>query len=179
MRVDAYWLGGELERSSIKVRAVVDPRSRRVRARRTELKVLQRRLGAVRLAPHLIGTPELWLKSRSASTPASLGLSQPRQPIEDWVLVEKRRVRLRAPGQVPGTSTSVELTELRALDRAAWSVSAQARGPVPVKTLRPMLRATLRDAFPTWPDALLLGPGDCASYGAWLHRSLVSAEPAS
>lgn len=177
-RVDAYWLGGELERSSVKVRAVLDRRNRRVRAHRTELKVLRRRLGIVRLTPHLVGTPELWVKALASSTPGLAPVPQAEHEVPGWAMVHKRRLRRRWPGRVPGTSTSIELTEIRAFDRAAWSVAAQARASaratVTAASLRPLLRETLRGAFPTWPEALLLGPGESASYSAWLQRTLVA-----
>lgn len=171
-RVDAYWLAGDLECSTVKVRAVVNRRTGRIRARRVECKQLQGRLGLVRVTPQLVGLAELWQKSRVDAAPAPLPEADDLHPSPEWVFVQKQRIRLRTAGLVPRTSTSIEITEISARERVAWSVAAQARGPVRPATLQTLLREAITVAFPTWPEEVSLGPGESGSYGAWLRRSV-------
>lgn len=174
-RVDAYWLAGDLECSTLKVRAVVNRRTGRVRARRVECKQLLERLSPVQVAPLLVGIPELWEKSRLDAAPGPLPDADGDHPSPEWAFVQKHRIRLRTAGIVPRTSTSIEITEITARDRVAWSVAAQARGPVRPVVLRTLLQQAISVAFPTWPDAAALGPDDSGSYGAWLRRSVAPA----
>jgi hypothetical protein len=171
-RVDAYWLAGDLECSTLKVRAVINRRTGRIRARRVECKQLQERLGLVQVTPQLVGIAELWEKSRVDAAPAPLPEADDAHPSPEWVFVQKQRIRLRTAGQVQRTSTSIEVTETCARDRVAWSVAAQARGPVRTDILRTLLRESITVAFPTWPEAVSLGPAESGSYGAWLRRSV-------
>jgi hypothetical protein len=160
-----------------------------------EVKVLERRLGHLRLAPQLHGTAELWRKfvvdhpdeSAPDEDPAegdpgyevhgvAIGpvLDGIERPVLDgtgrWVAVRKRRRRRRWRASATGTTASLELIEVEVEGAQAWSVAIQARGRAVAGELRQIVRDVAAEVFTTWPESIPLGPPDSGSFAAWLQR---------
>lgn len=165
-RQDAYLLDPELGGLSVKVRA----------GAALEVKVYHGSPGILDIPGRARGRIQSWQKWSFPLSPPGLGAAEP----AGWTVIRKRRrvtrFRLasgRVVAAVPGLAAepgcAVELTEIRAVGQAWWSLGFEAAGPDGL--LRGALQATAGQIFArALPDEVDLGMSDCQSYAQWLGR---------